>query len=192
MGEVYWLDCCDAGIVVANSKCTTMACAELLATCVSTPRPITAARTKCIAFGNMRIDAAVSAEVLRVISPLAIEAALEAAAARQQASTDRINQLGLALEQARYEAARARRQYDAVEPENRMVVGELERRWNERLMEVARLEGGDPSHPRDTSRDHDLRSRTDGAGGARGRSTAGMESSCRFGRDAQTDSPGRA
>ena len=99
------------------------------------------ARTKCIAFGNMRIDAAVSAEVLRVISPLAIEAALEAAAARQQASTDRINQLGLALEQARYEAARARRQYDAVEPENRMVVGELERRWNERLMEVARLEG---------------------------------------------------
>lgn len=99
------------------------------------------ARTKCIAFGNMRVDAAVSAEVLRVISPLAIEAALEVAAEREQASTDRINQLALALEQARYEAARARRQYDAVEPENRMVVGELERRWNERLMEVARLEG---------------------------------------------------
>ena len=98
------------------------------------------ARTKCIAFGNMRVDAAVSAEVLRVISPLAIEAALEATAERQQASTDRLNQLGLALEQARYEAARARRQYDAVEPENRMVIGELERRWNERLMEVARLE----------------------------------------------------
>jgi hypothetical protein len=88
----------------------------------------------------MRVDAAVSAEVLRVISPLAIEAALEAVTEREQARTDRINQLTLALEQARYEAARARRQYDAVEPENRMVVGELERRWNERLMEVARLE----------------------------------------------------
>jgi DNA invertase Pin-like site-specific DNA recombinase len=99
------------------------------------------ARTKCIAFGNMRVDAAVSAEVLRVISPLAIEAALEVAVEREQASTDRISQLALALEQARYDAARARRQYDAVEPENRMVVGELERRWNERLMEVARLEG---------------------------------------------------
>ena len=59
------------------------------------------ARTKCIAFGNMRVDAAVSAEVLRVISPLAIEAALEATAERQQASTDSLNQLGLALEQAR-------------------------------------------------------------------------------------------
>ena len=89
----------------------------------------------------MRVDAAVSAEVLRVISSLAIEAALEVAAEREQASTDRINQLALALEQARYEAARTRRQYDAVEPENRMVVGELERRWNERLVEVARLEG---------------------------------------------------
>jgi excisionase family DNA binding protein len=97
-------------------------------------------RTKCIAFGNMRVDAAVSAEVLRVISPLAIGAALDMAAEREQASADRINQLALAVEQARYEASRARRQYDIVEPENRMVVGELERRWNERLMEVARIE----------------------------------------------------
>ena len=72
--------------------------------------------------------------------PLAIEAALEATAERQRASNDRINQLGLALEQAHYEAAHARRQYDSVEQENRMVVGELERRWNERLVEVARLD----------------------------------------------------
>jgi excisionase family DNA binding protein len=46
----------------------------------------------------------------------------------------------LALVQARYEAARAHRQYDAVDPENRLVVGDLERRWNERLAEVTRLE----------------------------------------------------
>ena len=97
-------------------------------------------RGGCISFGNMRVDAAVSAEVLRVISSLAIGAALDATAECEQADTDRINQLTLALEQARYEATRARRQYDAVEPENRMVVGELERRWNERLMQVARLE----------------------------------------------------
>ena len=36
---------------------------------------------------------------------------------------------------------RAGRQYDAVDPENRIVASELERRWNERLGEVARLEG---------------------------------------------------
>jgi len=98
------------------------------------------ARDKCITFGNMRIDAAVSAEVLRAISPLAIEAAFAAVAERDRVSTDRIDQLEAALEQARYEAARAGRQYDKVEPENRIVATELERRWNERLAEVARLE----------------------------------------------------
>lgn len=97
-------------------------------------------RIGCMSFGNIRVDAAVSAEVLRVISPLAIDAALDAIDDYEKADTDRISQLTLALEQARYEAARARRQYDAVEPENRMVVGELERRWNERLTQVARLE----------------------------------------------------
>jgi hypothetical protein len=86
----------------------------------------------------MRIDAAVSAEVLRAISPLSIEAVLAAIVNREQASTDRIDQLEAALEQARYEAVRAGRQYDKVEPENRIVATELERRWNERLEEQKR------------------------------------------------------
>jgi hypothetical protein len=45
-----------------------------------------------------------------------------------------------ALEQARYEAGHARRQYDAVDPDNRLVAAELERRWNESLAVVARRE----------------------------------------------------
>jgi len=97
-------------------------------------------RTKCIAFGNMRIDAAVSAEVLSLIAPLGLDAALQAIADRERAGTERLRQIELALEQSRYEAARAHRQYDAVDPENRLVAGDLERRWNERLAEVARLE----------------------------------------------------
>jgi excisionase family DNA binding protein len=97
-------------------------------------------RTKCIAFGNMRIDAAVSAEVLSLIAPLGLNAALQAIADRERAGTERLQQVELALEQARYEAARAHRQYDAVDPENRLVAGDLERRWNERLAEVGRLE----------------------------------------------------
>jgi len=99
-----------------------------------------ATRRKCIAFGNMRIDAAVSAEVVRVISPLAIEAAFQVIADRERATAERLRQSELALEQARYEAAHARRQYDAVDPDNRLVAGELERRWNDRLAAVARLE----------------------------------------------------
>ena len=49
-------------------------------------------------------------------------------------------QMQLALQQARYEAGHARRQYDAVDPDNRLVAGELERRWNETLMAVRQLE----------------------------------------------------
>jgi excisionase family DNA binding protein len=97
-------------------------------------------RTKCIAFGNMRIDAAVSAEVLSVLAPLGLDAALQAIADRERVGVERLRQIELALEQARYEAARANRQYDAVDPENRLVAGDLERRWNERLAEVVRLE----------------------------------------------------
>ena len=46
----------------------------------------------------------------------------------------------LCLERARYEAQRARRQYDQCEPENRLVARELETRWNTRLHAVAELE----------------------------------------------------
>ena len=97
-------------------------------------------RAKCIAFGNMRIDAVVSAEVLSVLAPLGLDAALQAIADREGAGVERLRQIELALEQARYEATRAHRQYDSVDPENRLVAGDLERRWNERLAEVARLE----------------------------------------------------
>ena len=93
----------------------------------------------CIAFSNMRIDAAVSAEVLHAISPLAIEAALQLIADHEQAGAERLRQSELALQQARYEETYARRQYDAIDPDNRLVAGELERRWNERLAAVARL-----------------------------------------------------
>src|SRR6201997_3778014 len=99
-----------------------------------------AVREKCIAFGNMRVDAAVSAEVLRVISPLALDAAFQLIADRERTGTERLRHSELALEQARYEATRARRQYDAVDPDNRLVASELERRWNECLAVVARLE----------------------------------------------------
>ena len=107
---------------------------------VCSPEVDYATDRKCVSFSNMRVDAAVSAEVLRVISPLAIEAALQVVADRGQAGMERLRVGELALEQARYEVMHARLQYDAVDPCNRLVAGELERRWNERLAAVARLE----------------------------------------------------
>ena len=94
----------------------------------------------CIAFGGMRVDAAVATEVLRLLRPLGIEAALKAVAMRDQAHADTRHHAELALTQARYEADLARRQYDAVDPANRLVAAELERRWNDRLADVQRQE----------------------------------------------------
>ena len=94
----------------------------------------------CISFGGMRIDRAVGAEVIERLQPLGIEAAIGAMEARHAETAEKRRQVELALEQARYEAARARRQYDAVDPDNRLVTGELEHRWNERLLAVRALE----------------------------------------------------
>jgi excisionase family DNA binding protein len=95
---------------------------------------------RCIAFGGVRVDAAVSAELLQVLAPLGIEAALRAIDARATDDSEARRQAELALTQARYEAGLARRQYDAVDPDNRLVAAELERRWNDRLVEVYRIE----------------------------------------------------
>lgn len=95
---------------------------------------------RCISFGGMRIDRAVSAEVIERLQPLGIEAALAAAETQHTENAEKRRQIEFALEQARFEAAHARRQYDAVDPDNRLVAGELERRWNERLKAVHALE----------------------------------------------------
>lgn len=95
---------------------------------------------KCIAFGSIRIDQGVSAEVLGVLRPIGIEAALHAIEQSVDQGHAKRRQVELALEQSRFEASRAQRQFDAVDPSNRLVAGELERRWNERLMVVAQHE----------------------------------------------------
>lgn len=96
--------------------------------------------TACISFGALRVDAAVGEELLQRLQPFGIETALQAMQAQAQTGSDVQRHVELALEQARYEASLARRQYDAVDPLNRLVAAELERRWNERLVAVAEWE----------------------------------------------------
>jgi DNA invertase Pin-like site-specific DNA recombinase len=94
----------------------------------------------CISFGGWRVDQAVATELLKVISPLGVQAALQAIDACNSKGDDKQRHIELALEQARFEAKHARRQYHAVDPDNRLVAAELERRWNECLEAVCRLE----------------------------------------------------
>jgi excisionase family DNA binding protein len=94
----------------------------------------------CVMFGGLRADRLVSEQLLQCLAPLGLGAAMEAIEALQGASDDRVQQKQLALEHARYEVAHARRQYDAVDPANRLVAAELERRWNQALTTEAQLE----------------------------------------------------
>jgi DNA invertase Pin-like site-specific DNA recombinase len=96
---------------------------------------------RCISISGLSIDTAVSTEVLRILKPLGVDAAVKAIEAQTSETSAAQRQLELSLAQARYEAAQARRQYDAVDPANRLVAGELERRWNEALQAVHRIEG---------------------------------------------------
>src|SRR5580658_181615 len=100
----------------------------------------TKAVANCIGFGGMRVDRVVAQEVLDRLQPLGIEAALAAMEAQEDQQHDKRQQVENAIQQAQYEAARARRQYDAVDPDNRLVAGELERRWNEKLVQLRDLE----------------------------------------------------
>jgi len=92
---------------------------------------------QCLSFGGLRADQQVCDELLGRLQPLGIRAALAAIDQRAELSGERIRHKALAVEQARYEALRARRQYDAVDPEHRLVASELERRWNEALTNLA-------------------------------------------------------
>jgi len=96
---------------------------------------------RCISISGLSIDAAVGAEVLCILKPLGIDAAVKAIETQTSQTSAAQRQLELSLQQARYEAAHARRQYDAVDPANRLVAGELERRWNEALQAMHRIEG---------------------------------------------------
>ena len=96
---------------------------------------------RCISISGLSIDTAVGAELLRILKPLGIEAAVKAIETQTSETSATQRQLELSLQQARYEAAHARRQYDAVDPANRLVAGDLERRWNDALQTVHRIEG---------------------------------------------------
>ena len=86
------------------------------------------------------LDDLVAAQVLAALEPAALELSLAAADDIEQERARLHQNWRQQVERAGYEAERARRQYDAVEPENRLVARELERRWEEVLKEQRRLE----------------------------------------------------
>jgi len=95
---------------------------------------------KCISFGGVPVDKQIGHEVLRVVQPASVAAAVQASHDVAQGEDAVLEALTRDLEAARYAAQRAQKQYDAADPENRLVADELERRWNAALQRVSDLE----------------------------------------------------
>jgi len=93
----------------------------------------------CQSIGGRRIDQAVAEIFLEALSPASLNIHLQALQQIQQKEDTVLKQLALQLERTQYEADRAFRQFDAVEPENRLVARTLERQWNEGLKRVEDL-----------------------------------------------------
>jgi DNA invertase Pin-like site-specific DNA recombinase len=90
----------------------------------------------CIGFGGAMVDRRISQELLKVISPLGVEASLKAIEELRSGEAAQRASLSSKLEQLQYEARRAFEQYDVVDARNRLASAELERRWNEKLEEI--------------------------------------------------------
>src|SRR5271167_1294099 len=91
----------------------------------------------CIGFGGSSVDRRVGQELLKVIAPLGVEASLRALEELSAGGTAQCTALSRKLEQLEYEAKKAFEQYDAVDARNRLAASKLERRWNEKLEEIA-------------------------------------------------------
>src|SRR3954454_22769574 len=110
----------------ASYVCTTSRSDSGLRLCQSTPAA--------------EVESWVAGQVLEALQPAVLDASLGAAAEVEERRRQVTRNWEQRIERARYEADRAARQYHACEPENRLVARTLERRWDEALQGVQRLE----------------------------------------------------
>ena len=96
--------------------------------------------TRHLRVGGVAIDAAVTAAFLAALEPVALQACLQAARQLEQGHDAALEQHRRQVEQARYQAARAERRYQAVDPDNRLVARGLEAAWEKALTELAAAE----------------------------------------------------
>jgi DNA invertase Pin-like site-specific DNA recombinase len=103
-------------------------------------RALDYAAAPCRSLAGAALEQLVSEQVLEVVTPAGLELSRRAAeeCRRERAASDR--QWRLRLERAAQDADRACRQYNAVEPENRLVARTLERGWEAALLAQRSLE----------------------------------------------------
>jgi len=96
----------------------------------------------CLAFGGRTVDKKFTEELYRVLSPYGMKASIKAEKILSIKGEDKIKVHEQKINQLEYEASRAFEQYNEVDPRNRLVAVELERRWNEKLEELEDVKKG--------------------------------------------------
>jgi hypothetical protein len=94
----------------------------------------------CTGLQAAPIDELVAGQVLRAIEPAALELSLKAMEDIRSERSRLDRHWKQRLERARFESQRIERQYQAVEPENRLVARTLEQRWEEALCQQRQLQ----------------------------------------------------
>jgi DNA invertase Pin-like site-specific DNA recombinase len=95
---------------------------------------------KCQQVPGSAVDAEVARLILAALEPDRVAVALGALAQLEREAAALERQWKLRVERVRYEASRAQRQYEACEPENRLVARSLEHLWEEKLRAVEQVE----------------------------------------------------
>jgi DNA invertase Pin-like site-specific DNA recombinase len=95
----------------------------------------------CQSLGGGRLERAVVDAFLAAVTPAGVAATAGAIRELEDQHQQLVSGQRLALERAEYDAERAERQFDACEPENRLVARTLERRLEQALAAVERERG---------------------------------------------------
>src|SRR5712675_2570275 len=95
---------------------------------------------RCQEVRALGVDAAVERLLLEALTPDRLSLAIAALGELENEARALERQWSLKRERARYEAERARRQYDAVEPENRLVARSLKRVWEDKLRQAEQID----------------------------------------------------
>ena len=94
---------------------------------------------RCQTLAGRVLDEFITKQILTVLEPASIDLSLTAAGDIEQERKKIERQWQHRLERAQYHVDRAARQYHSVEPENRLVARELERQWEQTLLEFQQL-----------------------------------------------------
>src|SRR5450432_1039686 len=93
---------------------------------------------RCLTVAGKRIDETIAVEMMRAVTPMAIDAAKEAGRMLRDEDQDRRRIAELELQQAQYDASLAERRYAACDPDNRLIAAQLEKAWETSLERVGR------------------------------------------------------